>query len=68
MTSITAIIPDNSLVPELVGVPTPFFILATVAFVARIVVRFQRKKVGFDDVALAAGMVCDRFKIFAKSI
>jgi hypothetical protein len=58
MTTIATTTPDDSLATELVGVPTPFFIVAIVVFVARIVVRFRRKKAGLDDVLLAAGTVC----------
>jgi hypothetical protein len=58
MTIVATVTPDDTLAPELVGVPTPFFILATVTFVARIIIRFRRNKAGYDDLFLAAGMVC----------
>jgi hypothetical protein len=57
-----AVTPDVSLAPKLIGVPTPFFILAIVAFVTRIVIRIRRKRIGIDDVSLAAGMVIEIVK------
>jgi hypothetical protein len=60
MATIATITRDDTLVPELVGVPTPFFILATVTFIARMIIRFRRKKVGLDDAFLAAAMVRGR--------
>src|SRR6202012_1105469 len=48
---------DDTLAPELVGVPSPFFILATVTFIARMIIRFRRKKIGLDDAFLAAALV-----------
>ena len=50
---------DASLVPKALGVPTPFFALTLLAFVTRIVIRIRRKRIGFDDASLAAGMVRD---------
>ena len=57
-----AVTPDVSLAPKLISVPTPFFILAIVAFVTRIVIRIRRKRIGIDDVSLAAGMVIEIVK------
>jgi hypothetical protein len=47
----------ESLAPQLIGLPTPFFVIALIAFGTRITVRTRNNRLGIDDLFLAASVV-----------